>query len=174
MVRKRPESVKQTIKSWKFHRRKSQPRFSEDFQTEWREPFACPTRISGSSSSCSEENSPVVPYPDPNNTKTVEIMTCHCFLWPIRRDLTSRNFRDGTPGHFRLVLCSSMGQNHTSFSFRRHFKCVEFHKKCTAFFCVCQAGHFIPPQLVSAAYLLLHSLWHDRRDAALTVVRKRL
>lgn len=35
-----------------------------------------------------------------------------------------------------------------------------------------QAGHFIPPQLVSAAYLLLHSLWHDRRDAALTAVRK--
>jgi len=35
-----------------------------------------------------------------------------------------------------------------------------------------QAGHYIPPQLVSAAYLLLHSLWHDRRDAALTVVRK--
>ncbi|XP_078374534.1 nucleoporin NUP188-like isoform X2 [Oculina patagonica] len=35
-----------------------------------------------------------------------------------------------------------------------------------------QSGHYIPPQLVSAAFLLLHSLWHDRRDAALTAVRK--
>jgi len=77
----------------------------------------------------------MVPYPDLNNTKRVERMTCHCFLRPIRRDLTSRNFRDGTPGHFRPVLCSSMGQNHTAFSFKRHFKCVEFHKKCTVFLC---------------------------------------
>jgi len=35
-----------------------------------------------------------------------------------------------------------------------------------------QSGHYIPPQLVSAAFLLLHSLWHDRRDAALTAIRK--
>ena len=47
-------------------------------------------------------------------------------------------------------------------------------KKMYCFFWVLQAGHFIPRQLVSAAYLLLHSLWHDRRDAALTAVRKRL
>ena len=74
---------------------------------------------------------------------------------------------------FVWLLCSSMGQSHTDFLFKTHFKCVEFHKKCTFFFAH-QAGHFIPPQLVSAAYLLLHSLWHDRRDAALTAVRKRL
>ena len=37
-----------------------------------------------------------------------------------------------------------------------------------------QVEHYIPPQLVSAAYLLLFSLWHDRRDAALTAIRKRL
>jgi len=35
-----------------------------------------------------------------------------------------------------------------------------------------QVEHYIPPQLVSAAYLLLFSLWHDRRDAALTAIRK--
>ncbi|XP_068699835.1 nucleoporin NUP188-like isoform X3 [Montipora foliosa] len=35
-----------------------------------------------------------------------------------------------------------------------------------------QAGHYIPAQLVSAAYLVLFSLWLDRRDAALTAVRK--
>ena len=28
----------------------------------------------------------------PNNTKTIERMTCHCFLRPIRRDLTSRSY----------------------------------------------------------------------------------
>ncbi|KAJ7394471.1 hypothetical protein OS493_000282 [Desmophyllum pertusum] len=35
-----------------------------------------------------------------------------------------------------------------------------------------QSGHCIHPQLVSAAFLLLHSLWHDRRDAAITAIRK--
>ncbi|CAH3134960.1 unnamed protein product [Pocillopora meandrina] len=34
-----------------------------------------------------------------------------------------------------------------------------------------QAGHHIPAELVSAAFYLLHSLWHDRRDAALMAVR---
>ena len=28
----------------------------------------------------------------PNNTKTIERMTCHCFLRPIRRDLTSSSY----------------------------------------------------------------------------------
>ena len=45
--------------------------------------------LGGSFSSCSEE-SPMVPITlTPNNTKTIERMTCHCFLLPIRRDLTS-------------------------------------------------------------------------------------
>ncbi|XP_022809524.1 nucleoporin NUP188 homolog isoform X2 [Stylophora pistillata] len=34
-----------------------------------------------------------------------------------------------------------------------------------------QSGHHIPPELVSAAFFLLYSLWHDRRDAALMAVR---
>ena len=28
----------------------------------------------------------------PNNTKTMGRMTCHCFQWPIRRDLTSSSY----------------------------------------------------------------------------------
>ena len=28
----------------------------------------------------------------PNNTKTIERMTCHCFLRPIRRDLTNSSY----------------------------------------------------------------------------------
>ena len=32
-----------------------------------------------------------------------------------------------------------MGQSHTDFSFKTHFKCVEFHKKCTVFF-FCSSG----------------------------------
>ena len=28
----------------------------------------------------------------PNNTKTIEGMTCHCFLRPIRRDLTNSSY----------------------------------------------------------------------------------
>ena len=31
----------------------------------------------------------------PNNTKTIERMTCHCFLRPIRRDLTSSSYTTG-------------------------------------------------------------------------------
>ena len=39
--------------------------------------------LGGSCSSCSEE-SPMVPITmTPNNTKTIERMTCHCFLLPI-------------------------------------------------------------------------------------------
>ena len=39
----------------------------------------------GSCSSCAEKKSPMVPNPDPNNTETIQRMTCHCFLQPIRR-----------------------------------------------------------------------------------------
>ena len=31
----------------------------------------------------------------PNNTQTIERMTCHCFLRPIRRDLTSSSYTTG-------------------------------------------------------------------------------
>ena len=31
----------------------------------------------------------MVHSPDPNNTKTIERITCHCFLRPIRSDLSS-------------------------------------------------------------------------------------
>ena len=44
----------------------------------------------GSCSSCSEEKVAMVRFPDPQkNTKTIRRMTRHCFLRPIRRDLTS-------------------------------------------------------------------------------------
>ena len=36
----------------------------------------------GSFSSCSEEKSPMVRFPDPSNTKTIGRMTCLCFLRP--------------------------------------------------------------------------------------------
>ena len=37
----------------------------------------------------------------PNNTKTMGRMTCHCFQWPIRRDLTSSSY---TTGFFSCCL----------------------------------------------------------------------
>ena len=46
-------------------------------------------KSTGSCSSCSEEKSPMVVSLIPNNTITIERMTCHCFLQPIRRDLKS-------------------------------------------------------------------------------------
>ena len=43
----------------------------------------------GSCSSCSEEKVAMVRFPDAQkNTKTIRRMTRHCFLRPIRRDLT--------------------------------------------------------------------------------------
>ena len=39
----------------------------------------------------------------PNNTKTIERMTCHCFLRPIRRDLTNS---------FYITLLLGMHKNH--------------------------------------------------------------
>ena len=44
----------------------------------------------GSCSSCSQEKSQWCLTLTPNNTETIERMTCHCFLRPIGRDLTSR------------------------------------------------------------------------------------
>ena len=45
----------------------------------------------------------------PNNTETIERMTCHCFLRPIRRDLmsssytTGRTSRDNSIIHFHMT-----------------------------------------------------------------------
>ena len=44
------------------------------------------------SSNCSKEKSPIVCSLTSNNTKTIERMTCHCFLRPIRGDLTSSSY----------------------------------------------------------------------------------
>ena len=46
----------------------------------------------GSCSSCSEGKSQWCLTLTPNNTETIETMTCHCFLRPIRRDLTSSSY----------------------------------------------------------------------------------
>ena len=46
--------------------------------------------------SCSEEKSPIVRFPYPNNNNTIERMTCHCFLQPIKRDLTSSSYTTPT------------------------------------------------------------------------------
>ena len=58
----------------------------EWWEGEERKPFpaAC--------SSCLEAKSSLVHFPDPNNAETMGRMTCHCFLRPIRRDLTSSSY----------------------------------------------------------------------------------
>ena len=43
-----------------------------------------------------EQKSPMVPPPTPDSTETIERMTCHCFLPPIRTDLTSSSYTTGT------------------------------------------------------------------------------
>ena len=45
-----------------------------------------------SCSSSSEEKSPMVFSTDPHNTKTIGMMTFHCFLRLIRSDLTSSSY----------------------------------------------------------------------------------
>ena len=46
-----------------------------------------------SCSSCWKEESPMVPHPHPKQqSETIERMTCHCFLRPIRRDLKSSSY----------------------------------------------------------------------------------
>ena len=69
----------------------------------------------------------------PNNTKTIERMTCHCFLWPIRRNHTSSSYSTNRP------FPSSPGplfQNEGRCSafdmeiiFRSHANRTHFHKK---------------------------------------------
>ena len=46
----------------------------------------------GSCSSCSQEKSQWCLTLTPNSTETIKRMTCHCFLWPVRRDLTSCSY----------------------------------------------------------------------------------
>ena len=61
----------------------------------------------GSCSSCSEEKSWYISL-IPNNTKTIGRMTCHCFLWPISRDLMSSSYTTHWPGHhYKLSLNKS-------------------------------------------------------------------
>ena len=42
----------------------------------------------------------------PNNTKTIERLTCHCFLRPIRRDLTSSSYTTVPLVRLHSLICS--------------------------------------------------------------------
>jgi len=49
----------------------------------------------------------------PNNTETIERIMCHCFLRPIRRDLTSISYTTEKTHH--------AGHVHNSLIYRRHW-----------------------------------------------------
>ena len=84
-----------------------------------------------SCSSCLEEKSPMARFPTntKTSTKTIGRMTCHCFLQPIRRDLTSSFYTTRLHMVFESSNngnCCQMDPRNDVRNFETHVKPLEF------------------------------------------------
>ena len=69
------------------------------------------TKMFGSCSSYSGRSHQWCVSLTPNNTKAIERMTCHCFLWPISRDLTSSSYRFSYTTQMFYIIATKKQKN---------------------------------------------------------------